>query len=268
MSDIRDTIRQKYAETIRNKRSCCGTGASCCGGADDPITNGNYGGAVLDRIPEGVVSQSFGCGSPVEMAGLKTGETVLDLGIGAGLDAFLAGGEVGPTGKVFGLDMTDEMILTAEANRVRWGLRNVEFLKGFIEDIPLPDGSIDVVVSNCVINLSPDKEAVFREIFRILKPGGRISVSDVVLLRPIPEAIRKSIDAWAGCVAGALGRDEYAAELKNAGFTKVAVSPTKVYEFTPKQIEEMFPDLSGAASLDASGVAASAWISARKPLAV
>ncbi|MDO9508915.1 MAG: arsenite methyltransferase [Thermovirgaceae bacterium] len=266
MSDIRDTIRQKYAEAITNKRSCCGGSSSCCGGGtDDPITKGIYDGAVLDRIPEGVVSQSFGCGSPVEMAGLKAGETVLDLGSGAGLDAFLAGGEVGPSGKVFGLDMTDEMILTAEANRVHWGLKNVEFLKGFIEDIPLPDGSVDVVVSNCVINLSPDKEAVFREIFRVLKPGGRISVSDVVFLRPIPEDIRTSIDAWAGCVAGALGKDEYAEKLKKAGFTEIKVSPTKIYAFTPEQLEDMFPDLPGAANLDASGVAAGAWIFASRP---
>lgn len=268
LSDIREKIREKYAEAIKNKNSCCGSGSSCCGGLEDPITRGNYEGVVLDRIPEGVVSQSFGCGSPVEMAGLKSGETVLDLGSGAGLDAFLAGGEVGPAGKVFGLDMTDAMILTAESNRIHWGLQNVEFLKGFIEDIPLPDGSVDVVVSNCVINLSPDKETVFREIYRVLKPGGRISVSDVVFLRPIPDEIRTSIDAWAGCIAGSLGRDEYAEKLEKTGFCDVKVSPTRVYEFTPRQLEEMFPELPGAGSLDASGVTAGAWISARKPIAV
>ncbi|HPD97605.1 MAG TPA: arsenite methyltransferase [Synergistales bacterium] len=267
MDDIREKVRKKYAEAIRNKRSCCGGSSSCCGGteAGDPITAGIYEGAVLERIPGGVEGQSFGCGSPVEMAGLKPGETVLDLGSGAGLDAFLAGGEVGVSGKVFGLDMTDEMILTAESNRIHWGLENVEFLKGFIEEIPLPDESIDVVVSNCVINLSPDKDAVFREIFRVLKPGGRISVSDVVFLRPIPEEIRASIDAWAGCVAGALGREEYEQKLAEAGFTGISVSPTRVYDFTPSQLEEMFPDLSGAKSLDAGGVAAGAWISAMKP---
>lgn len=270
MGDIREKVREKYAEAIRNKRSCCGGSSSCCGGtaAGDPITAGIYEGAVLERIPGGVEGQSFGCGSPVERAGLKPGETVLDLGSGAGLDAFLAGGEVGVAGKVFGLDMTDEMILTAESNRIHWGLENVEFLKGFIEEIPLPDESIDVVVSNCVINLSPDKDAVFREIFRVLKPGGRISVSDVVFLRPIPEEIRASIDAWAGCVAGALGREDYERKLAEAGFTGITVSPTRVYDFTPSQLEEMFPDLPGAGALDAGGVAAGAWISARKSLPV
>lgn len=268
MDDIRQKIREKYAEAIRNKRSCCGGSSSCCGGnpEEDPITAGIYSNAVLDRIPSGIEGQSFGCGSPVEMAGLLKGETVLDLGSGAGLDAFLAGGEVGPQGKVYGLDMTDEMILTAEANRIYWGLENVEFLKGLIEEIPLPDESIDVVVSNCVINLSTDKDAVFHEIFRVLKPGGRISVSDVVFLREIPEEIRRSIDAWAGCIAGALGREEYREKLAAAGFVEISVSPTRVYEFTPLQLGEMFPDLPGAGGLDAAGVAAGAWISARRPV--
>ena len=270
MGDIREKVREKYAEAIGNKRSCCGGSSSCCGGssAEDPITSGIYEGDVLRRIPGGVEGQSFGCGSPVEMAGLKNGETVLDLGSGAGLDAFLAGGEVGVSGKVYGLDMTDEMILTAESNRILWGLENVEFLKGFIEEIPLPDESVDVVVSNCVINLSPDKDAVFREIFRVLKPGGRISVSDVVFLRPIPEEIRTCIDAWAGCIAGALGKDEYERKLAEAGFTGITVSPTRVYDFTPRQLEAMFPNLPGAGELDTAGVAAGAWISAGKPLTV
>ncbi len=266
LKDIRETVRKKYAEAVRKNRSCCGSGSSCCSSGLDPITEGIYQGASKDRIPDSVLGQSLGCGSPVEMAGLKPGETVLDLGSGAGLDAFLAGGEVGPSGKVFGLDMTDEMILAAESNRVHWGLDNVEFLKGYIEEIPLPDGSVDVVVSNCVINLSPDKDAVFREIFRVLKPGGRISVSDVVFLRPVPEEIRSSIDAWAGCIAGALGRDEYAEKLKAAGFMEVKVSATRVYEFTPQQLQEMFPDMPVAAALDAKDAAAGAWISAVKPL--
>ncbi len=267
LSDIRDTVRKKYAEAIRGKRTCCGSGSSCCGSTGpDPITEGIYQGDSRERIPDPVLGQSLGCGSPVEMANLKPGETVLDLGSGAGLDAFLAGGEVGPSGKVFGLDMTDEMILAAESNRIHWGLDNVEFLKGFIEEIPLPEGSVDVVVSNCVINLSPDKNTVFREIFRVLKPGGRISVSDVVFLRPVPEEIRSSIDAWAGCIAGALGKDEYAEKLKAAGFREVQVSPTKVYEFTPQQLQEMFPDMPGAAAIDAKDAAAGAWISAVKPL--
>jgi len=266
LKDIREAVRKKYAEAVRKNRSCCGSGSSCCSSGSDPITEGIYQGASKDRIPDAVLGQSLGCGSPVEMAGLKPGETVLDLGSGAGLDAFLAGGEVGPSGKVFGLDMTDEMILAAGSNRVHWGLDNVEFLKGYIEEIPLPDGSVDVVVSNCVINLSADKDAVFREIFRVLKPGGRISVSDVVFLRPVPEEIRSSIDAWAGCIAGALGRDEYAEKLKAAGFMEVKISATRVYEFTPQQLQEMFPDMPVAAALDAKDAAAGAWISAVKPL--
>lgn len=267
LNDIRDSVRKKYAEAIRKNRSCCGSGTSCCGSqGPDPITEGIYDGTSREKIPDAVLGQSFGCGSPVEMAGLKPGETVLDLGSGAGLDAFLAGGEVGPSGKVYGLDMTDEMILTAESNRVHWGLDNVEFLKGFIEDIPLPDGSVDAVVSNCVINLSPDKDAVFREVFRVLKPGGRISLSDVVFLRPVPEEIRNSIDAWAGCIAGALGKEEYADKLKAAGFEDVRITPTRVYEFSPGQLQEMFPDMPGAAALDAKDAAAGAWISAVKLL--
>jgi len=266
LKDIRETVRKKYAEAVRKNRSCCGSGSSCCASGSDPITEGIYQGTSKDRIPDAVLGQSLGCGSPVEMAGLKPGEAVLDLGSGAGLDAFLAGGEVGPSGKVFGLDMTDEMILAAESNRVHWGLDNVEFLKGFIEEIPLPEGSVDAVVSNCVINLSPDKDAVFREIFRVLKPGGRISVSDVVFLRPVPEEIRSSIDAWAGCIAGALGREEYAGKLKKAGFENVRVEPTRVYEFTPEQLQDMFPDMQGVADIDAKDVAAGAWISAVRPL--
>ena len=267
LSDVRDTVRKKYAEAISRNRSCCGSDPSCCGSSGpDPITEGIYEGASREKIPDVVLGQSLGCGSPVEMAGIKPGETVLDLGSGAGLDAFLAGGEVGPSGKVFGLDMTDEMILAAESNRVHWGLENVEFLKGFIEEIPLPDGSVDVVVSNCVINLSPDKDAVFREIFRVLRPGGRISVSDVVFLRPIPEEIRTSIDAWAGCIAGALGREEYAFKLKAAGFEEVRVTLTRVYEFSTQQLEEMFPDMPGEAAIDTKDAAAGALISAIKPL--
>lgn len=212
------------------------------------------------------MEQSFGCGSPVEKAGLKPGETVLDLGSGAGLDAFLAAGEVGPEGQVFGLDMTNEMILTAEANRTKWGLSNVEFIKGFIEEIPIEDESVDVVVSNCVINLSPDKDAVFREIFRVLRPGGRISVSDIVFLKPLPKEIRESLSAWAGCVSGAIGEKEYQEKLSRAGFPDVRVERTRVHSFSREQVREMFPDISPENVPDAGEAVASAWISAVKPL--
>src|SRR6266545_3517825 len=198
--DLREVVRQKYAQAITSKSGCCGSTGSCGGRQDatNAITGDLYQSGDFAGLPEDIVKASFGCGNPTALGNLYAGETVLDLGCGAGLDVLLSAKRVGPSGKAYGLDMTDEMLEEANANKEKSGLSNVEFLKGHIEDIPLPEGSVDVVISNCVINLSADKDQVFREIFRVLKPDGRMAVSDIVTTKPMPEGVRKSLLAWAG----------------------------------------------------------------------
>ncbi len=235
MSDqgIKDVVRQKYGEAAQ--RAAGGAKSSCCGGAPadqhcaDPITGNLYDVSQIGQLPESAVLASLGCGNPTALAELRAGETVLDLGSGGGIDVLLSARRVGPTGKAYGLDMTDEMLALAAENKRKSGLTNVEFLKGEIENIPLPDNSVDVVISNCVINLSADKDRVLAETFRVLKPGGRLAVSDVVTTGDIPAEVRKSVLLWVGCVAGALRDAEYQAKLDAAGFERIGIEPTRIY---------------------------------------
>jgi SAM-dependent methyltransferase len=278
---IRETVREKYGQAAL--RVLAGERSSCCGaapaagttavaeegcGCADPITSNLYGEGETAALPEGAVLASLGCGNPTALAELHEGETVLDLGSGGGIDVLLSAGRVGPTGKAYGLDMTDEMLALARRNQAEAGVANAEFLKGHIEEIPLPDGSVDVIISNCVINLSADKRRVIAEAFRVLKPGGRFAVSDVVVRGPVPEAVRKSVELWVGCVAGALEEDEFRRILVEAGFEDVDIEPTRVYRVDDARA---FLEESG---LDADAVAAevdgrfmSAFVRGRKPLA-
>lgn len=227
---IKDAVREKYAEAARQVTAT--KSASCCGSSrkQDPITSNLYAGDQTAALPEEAVLASLGCGNPTLLAQLHEGETVLDLGSGGGIDVLLSARRVGPAGKAYGLDMTDEMLALANANKEKAGVTNVEFLKGEIENIPLPDNSVDVIISNCVINLSADKPKVLREAFRVLKPGGRFAVSDVVRRGEIPEAIAKNVELWIGCVAGALEVGEYEGLLREAGFENVGIEPTRVYK--------------------------------------
>ena len=229
--DVKEVVKQKYGEAaLRVKTggsSCCGATAST--GCADPITSNLYDAAQVGEIPEEALLASFGCGNPTALAQLKPGETVLDLGSGGGIDVLLSARRVGPTGKAYGLDMTDEMLALAHENKRTSGIANVEFLKGEIENIPLPDNSVDVIISNCVINLSADKSKVLREAFRVLKPGGRLAVSDVVTRGEIQPEIRQSVLAWVGCIAGALEENEYRSKLTAAGFELVEIEPTRIY---------------------------------------
>jgi SAM-dependent methyltransferase len=230
-TDIKEVVKQKYGEAaLRVKTggsSCCGATAStgCC----DPITTNLYDASQAGQIPEEALLASLGCGNPTALAQLKPGEVVLDLGSGGGIDVLLSARRVGPTGKAYGLDMTDEMLTLANENKRKAGIENVEFLKGEIEDIPLPDNSVDVIISNCVINLSADKSKVLREAFRVLKPGGRFAVSDVVTRGEMLPEIRQSVLAWVGCIAGALEENEYRAKLAQAGFEHIEIEPTRIY---------------------------------------
>ena len=234
MSDtnIKDAVEQRYA---RHALKIMETGkSSCCGGASplsegDPVSTGLYDSQQACEIPREAVLASLGCGNPTALAELKPGEVVLDLGSGGGIDVLLSARRVGPQGKAYGLDMTDEMLALAEENKRKSGLTNVEFLRGEIENIPLPDNTVDVVISNCVINLSGDKDRVLREAFRVLKPGGRFAVSDVVTRGEIPGDIKRNIELWAGCIAGALSQDEYLAKLAAAGFIEAGIEATRVY---------------------------------------
>ena len=231
-TNIREAVKEKYGEAALRVNSggsaCCGaTAASNCG--PDPITSNLYDASQSGEIPAEALLASLGCGNPTALAQLAPGEVVLDLGSGGGIDVLLSAKRVGPTGKVYGLDMTDEMLALANENKKKSGLANVEFLKGEIESIPLPDISVDVVISNCVINLSADKGKVLREAFRVLKPGGRFAVSDVVTRGEILPEIRKSVLLWVGCIAGALDEDEYRNKLTTAGFEQVDVEPTRIY---------------------------------------
>jgi arsenite methyltransferase len=231
---IKDAVREKYAEaarqvTAQSKASC---GCSCDSGNEDRITSNLYDEAQAQSLPQEAVLASLGCGNPTLLAQLNPGETVLDLGSGGGIDVLLSARRVGPTGKAYGLDMTDEMLALANENKRKAGVENVEFLRGEIENIPLPDGSVDVIISNCVINLSADKPKVLREAFRVLKPGGRFAVSDVIRRRnDAPEAILRSVELWVGCIAGALQEDEYKSLLRDAGFENIAIEPTRIYSF-------------------------------------
>ena len=232
-TDIKDVVKEKYGQAAL--RAASGGGSSCCGAAPsggqcaDPITGNLYDAAQTGELPETAVLASLGCGNPTALAELKPGETVLDLGSGGGIDVLLSARRVGPTGKAYGLDMTDEMLALANENKRKAGAQNVEFLKGEIENIPLPDNSVDVIISNCVINLSGNKDRVIREAFRVLKPGGRFAVSDVVTRGEMLPEIRQSVLAWVGCVAGALEENEYQAKLAAAGFENVSIEPTRIY---------------------------------------
>lgn len=243
-TDVREVVRQKYGDAARivlegRGEACCGTGnvgtgksASCCGTSQkDVITSNLYSESEAGEIPEEALLASLGCGNPTALAQLNPGEAVLDLGSGGGIDVLLSARRVGPTGFAYGLDMTDEMLALAEKNRAAAGATNVKFLKGNIEEIPLPDNSVDVIISNCVINLSGDKDAVIREAFRVLKPGGRFAVSDVVVEGELPEAVRTDVMAYVGCVAGALERSDYLAKLRAAGFVDASIEPTRRYTF-------------------------------------
>jgi arsenite methyltransferase len=230
-ADIKEVVKEKYGQAaLRVSQG----GSSCCGavpgnGCTDPITSNLYDQFQAQQIPEEALLASLGCGNPTALAQLSAGETILDLGSGGGIDVLLSAKRVGPTGKAYGLDMTDEMLALANQNKRKAGIENVEFLKGEIEHIPLPDNSVDVVISNCVINLSADKDQVLREALRVLRPGGRFAVSDVVTRGEIPSEIRQSVLLWVGCVAGALDENEYRIKLASAGFEKIEIEPTRVY---------------------------------------
>jgi arsenite methyltransferase len=267
-TNIKDIVKQKYGEAALRLHSggssCCGAApANCCA---DPITSNLYDAAQIGQIPEGAVLASLGCGNPTALAELKSGEIVLDLGSGGGIDVLLSARRVGPTGKAYGLDMTDEMLALANENKRKAGIDNVEFLKGEIENIPLPDKSVDVIISNCVINLSADKDKVLREAFRVLKPGGRIAVSDIVTRGEIHPEIRRSILAWVGCIAGALEENEYRGKLAACGFEQIAIEPTRIYS-----AEDVLESLNGqkinvnVAAEQIDGKFLSAFIRAVKP---
>ena len=232
--NIREVVKGRYAQAAvraaSGKSSCCGTSPASSLDGSDPITSNLYGDNEASAVPEEALRASLGCGNPTALAKLQPGEIVLDLGSGGGIDVLLSAKRVGPTGKAYGLDMTDEMLALAEQNKVKSGLKNVEFLKGEIENIPLPANMVDVIVSNCVINLSGDKDQVLREAFRVLKPGGRFAISDVVVRGEVPAEIRKSMELWVGCVAGALSEAEYRDKLAAAGFESVEIEVTRVYD--------------------------------------
>ena len=271
--DIKQVVREKYGQAAlkvvagTGAASCC-SGSGCCGEEPprDPITSNLYTAAETATLPADAVAASLGCGNPTALAELGAGETVLDLGSGGGIDVLLSARRVGPAGKAYGLDMTDEMLALARENQRKAGVSNVEFLKGEIEAIPLPDRSVDVVISNCVINLSADKDAVLREAFRVLRPGGRLAVSDVVVRGDVPAEIRRSVELWIGCVAGALAESEYRAKLDRAGFEAIDVEPTRVYKVDDAR------EMLARDGIDAGAIAAvvdgkfmSAFIRARKP---
>jgi SAM-dependent methyltransferase len=290
--ELREAVRDRYATAARqatkalddateSAASCCAT--SCCGGTattttiaspagSDPITRDLYGGEA-EQVSSGALAASLGCGNPTLLADLTPGQVVLDLGSGGGLDVLLSARRVGPTGKAYGLDMTPEMLALARRNQAEAGVENAEFLAGTIEDIPLPDASVDVIISNCVINLAADKDAVLREAFRVLKPGGRFAVSDIVLLKPLPEPAQRAMRLWTGCVAGALVDTDYIARLVAAGFTDAAVEITRRYERT--DLDDLAADLRpddvpsdldlDTVLHDMDGATASAFVRATKP---
>jgi len=270
--DIREQVRERYALAITNKTGCCSGssgGGGCCSGVQlndvkDQITGDLYTLEDINDLDPDMILNSFGCGNPTALAELNPGEVVLDLGSGAGLDVLLSAKRVGPQGKAYGLDMTDEMLAVARANQARAGIDNVEFLKGHIEEIPLPDNSVDVIISNCVINLSGDKDKVLRESFRVLKRGGRFAVSDIVLKKSLPAKVHKDMLAWAGCIAGALLEDEYREKLAKAGFSDVSTEITRVYDLNDTDMVSMLESLSQSERDELDGSIVSAFIRARK----
>jgi arsenite methyltransferase len=269
MSDIQQAVREKYGALATSVTEAstnpggCGPAACGCG---DPISSNLYSDAETSGLPADAVKASLGCGNPTALLALEPGQTVLDLGSGGGIDVLLSAKRVGPGGKAYGLDMTDEMLALARDNQRRAGATNVEFLKGTIEAIPLPDNSVDVVISNCVINLSSDKDAVLREAFRVLKPGGRFAVSDVVVRGEVPADIRRSMELWVGCIAGALEETEYATKLRAAGFADVEVEPWRIYKVDDARafLTESGVDVDRLAS-QVQDRFASAFVRARKP---
>jgi arsenite methyltransferase len=271
MDDIKEAVQQKYGEAALQARSGakaeCGCGTSCCG--PDPITSNLYDQAEAAGVPAEALLASLGCGNPAALAELKDGEVVLDLGSGGGIDVLLSARRVGPTGKAYGLDMTGEMLALARENQAKSGLRNVEFLEGEIEHIPLPDNSVDVIISNCVINLSADKDRVIAEAFRVLKPGGRFAVSDVVVRGDdVPADLRRSMELWVGCVAGALEESAYRSKLSRAGFEAIGVEPTRIYRAADAKEFLREAGLSGDERLaQVDGRIMSAFIRAAKPVA-
>jgi ubiquinone/menaquinone biosynthesis C-methylase UbiE len=269
-TELKQVVREKYGEAAARasagqKGSCCGMGPSC---GPDSITRDLYDAVTASSLPNEAVLASLGCGNPTALAALHPGDVVLDLGSGGGIDVLLSARRVGPTGRALGLDMTDEMLALARETARRAGAENVEFLRGEIEHIPLPDASVDVVISNCVINLSGDKRQVLREAFRVLRPGGRFAVSDVVVRGDVPAEVRRSMELWVGCVAGALEEGEFRALLLEAGFEAAEIEPTRIYD--PADARSLLED----AGLDADALAAqiegrfmAAFVRARKPLA-
>lgn len=266
--EIKDVVKEKYGQAALRVAS---GGSSCCGAAAaldgcDPITSNLYDSFQTGSLPETAVLASLGCGNPTALAKLNPGETVLDLGSGGGIDVLLSARRIGPSGKAYGLDMTDEMLALAGENKRQAGIANAEFLKGEIENIPLPDNSVDVIISNCVINLSADKDRVLREAFRVLKPGGRFAVSDVVTRGEAPPEVRQSLMLWIGCIAGALAEDEYRTKLAAAGFEQIEVEPTRIY-----QVEDARAFLTGqgldvdALAPQVDGKFMSAFVRAVKP---
>jgi SAM-dependent methyltransferase len=266
-ASIREQVRERYAREAERVRS--GSGSACCGSgapaaSSDPITSNLYAEADVASLPGDAVAASLGCGNPTALADLKEGDIVLDLGSGGGIDVLLSARRVGASGKAYGLDMTDEMLALARENQRKAGVQNVEFLKGEMENIPLPDDSVDVVISNCVINLSGDKDRVLAEAFRVLRPGGRFAVSDIVVRGPVPADIRRSIELWAGCIAGALEESDYRTKLEASGFDQVDIEPTRIY--TASQAQEFLAhvNLEEVAPL-IDGKYMSAFVRARKP---
>jgi SAM-dependent methyltransferase len=264
---VQKTVQEKYGAAARevsktSSSACCNPAFTCC----DPITGNLYNDAEKGALPAKAVQASLGCGNPTALIDLKAGETVLDLGSGGGIDVLLSAKRVGPTGKAYGLDMTDDMLALARENQRQAGVENVEFLKGEIENIPLPESSVDVIISNCVINLSADKDRVMREAFRVLKPGGRFAVSDVVARGEVPEAVRQSMMLWVGCIAGALEENDYTARLAKAGFTDISVEPTRIYsiEDARRFLEDAGVDVDAIAP-QAEGKLMSAFVRATKP---
>jgi arsenite methyltransferase len=269
--NIKTVVQERYGAAA--KRAASGLGSACCGTNPasaiercDPITSNLYGEGEAGSVPEAALRASLGCGNPTVLAKLEPGEVVLDLGSGGGIDVLLSARRVGPTGKAYGIDMTDEMLALAEENKRKSGLTNVEFLRGEIENIPLPDNTVDVIISNCVVNLSGDKDRVLRESFRVLKPGGRFAISDVVVRGEVPEQIRKSMELWVGCVAGALSDTEYQQKLAAAGFESVDIEATRVYNIDDAR------EFLKAAGIDADSIAPqvqdkffSAFVRATKP---